>query len=366
MVQPPHAPAAGADAYLVLPDAAEAVRAWAPAARVGVLTGGPVAPDVARRLQGYALLPGALPGAALDWLAGLGPGPAPALVWAESEPAAPGPAAPAAAPAPAAPQALAVYAASGGVGKTTAAVCFAVLAAERAPTGLVELDEYQVGLLTVFDRAPQQGLDSLGPADWQDAARHAAGLERLAVAVGPRLSVLPMLGTAQGVQAPDDDAFARLFAWAADRWAVTVYDLPADLRRPGVLAALQAATRIVWLVEPHEIAVHNALAQLRLLEGFAAAGAALLAKTALVVNKAPRARRAGLAPERIAEALGLPLLGAIPHDPDRYLAAITQHRPPDDPAWRAAFTALALPGWEALRPAAAPAQRRWLPWRRAR
>ncbi|MCL8208616.1 MAG: hypothetical protein K6V97_11175 [Actinomycetia bacterium] len=377
------APVAGADAYLVLPDAADAARAVVPADRVGVLTGGPVRPEVARRLQGCALLPGALPGAALDWLAGLGAAPAPALVWAEPAPAAPdaarrapapaaavsapGASAPAA-PAPAAPQAVAVYAAGGGVGKTTTAVCFAALAAEQTPTGLVELDENQGGILTYFDRRPQRGLDSLGPADWQDPTRCAAALEQVAVAVGPRLAVLPMLGTAGGLQcapagAAEADGLAPLFAWAAQRWAVTVYDLPADLRLPVVLATLRAATRIVWVVEPHEISVDNALAQLRLLEGLQATGAALLAKTALVVNKVPRPRRVGLAPERVAEALALPLLGAIPADPERYLAAINQHRLPADPAWRAAFAALALPGWDGAGPAPPPARRRWFPWR---
>lgn len=318
----------GAAYYLVLPDQAPLAVATVGATRVAILYPQGAAPQDAMRFPGATLLEGPLPGAVLTWLrAAAGSSvPAPSL-WGDE--------APVSGIGSAAPKSLAVFSTGGGVGKTTTAVHLAVAAAgDRLSTGLIELDEDRRGILTYFDRRPRQGLDSLSPSDWAEPPRLAAALETVGISVQPALTVVPMVGTLAGLQYKHGATtyLPHLFDWAA-RFSLTVYDLPAKPRDEVVLAALMRADRILFVADPVLSTVESAVGYLKLLESIAGTGPSLLARMGLVCNKVTRTKKADIPPADLAQALGLPLLGTIPLDVDRYYAAVNHHRVHADAAW---------------------------------
>lgn len=315
--------------YLVLPDQAPRAVATVGAARVAILYPHGAGPQETARFAGAAILEGPLPGAVLTWLRAVAGSPvsAPSL-WGDAT-AGVGTGSPA-------PQSLAVFSTGGGVGKTTTAVHLAVAAAgNRLATGLIELDEDRRGILTYFDRRPRAGLDSLSPSDWAEPPRLAAALETVGVTVQPSLTVVPMVGTLAGLQYKHGDTtyLPHVFDWAAARFALTVYDLPAKPRDEVVLAALMRADRIVFVADPVLSTVESAVGYLKLLESIPGAGPALLARMGLLCNKVTRTKKADIPPADMAQALGLPLLGTVPLDIDRYYAAVNHHRVHADAAW---------------------------------
>lgn len=369
------------DWVLTTAAAAPAVLAAAAPAQVGILWGRQPPTARAREWEaaGATLLTGPLPSAAVAWCAAQIPEVAgeEALEWeaepadaaeaafeweddgvperAAFEPAAP-PRRPGRARAPAAgPRArgvsVAVYSCGGGVGKTTTAVYLATLASQRAiRTGIVELDENRGALLATWDLAPRGGgLDSLPPEVWEDPPRLGERLAQTVVPVGPRLSVLPITGTLDGLQFPKDSleaaraALGHLYAWAGQQWDLVFYDLSFNLRDEAALFTLAAADRVLFVLTPEARTYQAALRTLDILEQLGRDGAAAVQKMALVVNKVERPRPARLSPQEMARELGLPLAGEIAANGPKYNREINQHRIVVTPEWERLWEALALP-----------------------
>ncbi len=335
-------PVAGASVYIVTPEDAPRILPHKGGADVAIVFGTRGPSDADRlRYPGAVFLTGALPGTVTDWLESRGvPVESLDLTWAETlhQPAAHQSGA----------KSVAVYSSGGGVGKSTVSVYLAaVAAAERVPTGLVELDEDRRGILTYFDRKPKNGLDTLQPTDWEDPARFAAAMAATTVAVGARLTVVPMVGTKYGMQyqtsMDTEDHLQHLFDWAGKEFALTVYDLPARVRDHVVLQTLQNASHIILVVEPTEIMVDSTMSYLNLIHSIKGVGPQMVGRMSLLVNKVPRQRRAAIPSRQMADALGVPLLGEVPLDPERYMTAINQHRIQLDPNWKAIYAALDLP-----------------------
>lgn len=326
--------------WVVAAEYAEAAIAVADSGKVAVLFGTrtPTA-DEQSRLKGAALIVGALPGALLPWLEEhlTAVGPQEDAPWEET----------ASPKATDRGQSIAVYSSGGGVGKTTTAVHLAVAAtAVRLVTGLVELDEDRRGILTHFDRRPKVGLDTLDPSEWEAPERFAQAMERVAVPVNPRLSVVPMVGTKYGMQyqssVETEDHLPRLFDWTERRFALSIYDLPARVRDHVVLSALRRASRVVIVVEPTEIMVDSMMSYLELIQSIKGVGGQIIGNMRLLVNKVPRGRRVALPPKQVAEALGLPLLGEVPMEPERYMGGINRHQVALDANWREIFESLGI------------------------
>lgn len=243
---------------------------------------------------------------------------------------------------------LATYSSGGGVGKTTTAVYLATMASRhRVDTGLVELDENRSGMLTYWEKTTRNGgLDSVKPGDWSDAQRLAATLGTMVVPVAPRLSALAIEGTSEGLQYHSDQAAAdlhNLYTWAQHRWGLTIYDLPATIRDPGVYHTLQSVDRILFVIEPTAIMYESSLRYLNIIQSLGAVGQDIIEKTGLVVNKVPKSRQARLEPRVLADSLGLPLWGHIAEQTQRYMAGINHHRITITPEWEKLWSTLALP-----------------------
>ena len=246
----------------------------------------------------------------------------------------------------------AVYSSGGGVGKTTAAVYLATVAAgRRHPATILELDEDRRGILTYWNQHPRgDGLDSIPAADWTDPDRLAERLATLAVTVTPRLTVVPMAGTVTGLQYPVDQgaaAITHLLAWARRQGGWTFVDLPARLRDHTILNVLHGVDQVIWVVEPTELMLDSSRLYLDLLEQLGPEGVAMVRKVSLLVNKVEKARAARLDSRALAEALGLPLLGSVASNPVKYLSGINQHRIDPTPEWESVADRLGISKAEA-------------------
>lgn len=318
------------------------------AAQIAVAAGiGAVAVIGAAAPPGAQALTGSLPRPVLEWLQSLEPAggvdwddeAAGNLAWDDTAPAAP--------MQPLSRQrSIAVYSSGGGVGKSTTSVALATLAAKHnLNTSLVELDEDRRGILTYFDKTVAMGLDSMTVLDWQDPERAGLKLAQIRTRVDPHLVVFPMKGTPEGFQCWSEEnhhLLSTLFDYMDRHFNVTVYDLPARLRDVAVMQTLEHVEHIILVLEPNEITLESMTSYITMLEKLRGSGQAIVSKMKVVVNKVPRQRRAALPSTQIADSLRLPLLGEIPHDPDRYLRSINQHRFDVDPAWERVFEGLEL------------------------
>jgi len=263
---------------------------------------------------------------------------------------------------------IAVYSSGGGVGKTTTAVYLATIAVQRRlAVNVLEMDEDRRGILTYWNQKPRNGgLDAIPAADWDDPGRLADRLASMAVAVHPRLTILPMAGTVTGLQYPlthADSAAAHLLSWARQHSAWTWVDLPARLRDGTILAVLKSVDQIIWVIEPTELMLDSSRLYLDILEQLGPDGVAIVRKVSLLVNKVERARTARLDPRAMSEALGVPLLGSIAANSVKYLSGINQHHIEPTPEWEGVADRIGLPN-----PKAASATRSggWLRGRSSR
>ncbi len=344
-------PVDAATVYVIMPEDAMQAQSLLPTVHIAVLSS---ADDTPANYPGMTMLTGALPQNVLAWLQTLEPqhdteAPlAPDLEWKPSS-----------APLTIAPptqglalishqSSIAVYSSGGGVGKTTTAVYLAALAAsKRINTGLVELDEDRRGILTYFNKQPKSGLDMIAPSDWAQVERFNATMAQIAVKVDAHLSIVPMVGTTQGMQYMSGDkelhdGLPLLYSWAEHQFDLTIYDLPARIRDHVVLSTLQQADHIILVLEPTEIMLDSTLGYLKLIESLKDVGSQIIQKMQILVNKTPKQRAIGLVPQQMADSLGLPLLGKIPLDPERYINAINHHQIKPDAPWATVFDSLHL------------------------
>lgn len=358
---------------LTMPPWVDRIRPHVAADHLAVLWGDrpPTSAAQAWQAEGITLVTGALPSAAIDWLASMHLASEPTLTWEEEpsenadaaltweEPSTPIvltrptrptalPGRPGSAQHPTRGYHLAVYSSAGGVGKTTTAVYLATLASQRQiATGVVELDENSGGLLAYWDKdARMGGIDSVKPGHWSDAGQLAEALARIAVPVSPRLTALCMTGTAEGLQYhPEHHAeeLGHLYAWAAQQWGLTIYDLAHTVRDWTAYDTLQIADRVLFVLEPTAHRLQSAMVYLNLLEHMGDEGRAMIAKMGLVVNKIEKSRAARIDPAVLAESLGLPLWGQITSRPEVYMAGVNHHKVALTPEWTALWEALALP-----------------------
>jgi len=238
---------------------------------------------------------------------------------------------------------VALFSPGGGVGKTTTAVHLAKLAEQsRINVGLIETDEDKGGVLRYMGRPPaHEGLDSLEKTVWDDEDFFKESIERLVQKVG-RIQVVPMVSTFAGLACTVKNV-SSLFHWADSQFALTLYDLPPRLRDVMTFSVLQEVDQVILVAEPTDVLMDALQKHMQLCQGVEQFHN-LPSKYRLLVNKVPE--KNGLRPEEMAEALGLPLLGAIPADIEHYDRIINHAKfeiPADSP-WRTVFSNLDLGG----------------------
>jgi cellulose biosynthesis protein BcsQ len=186
---------------------------------------------------------------------------------------------------------IACWSAKGGSGTTVVAASLAALLSRHQPTLLVDLDG---------DVPPAVGMpddDRAGVGDWLAAGDHVApdALGRLEVAVGPRLSLLPV-GTAIA-DAGAGRADVLLALLAADERPVVV-DCGAE--PAGVCLAVAAgASHSLLVLRPCYLALRRALR------------APLRPSGLVLVDEPGRA----LGRRDVEEVLGVPVRATVPLDP---------------------------------------------------
>lgn len=190
----------------------------------------------------------------------------------------------------------------GGAGASTLSAALSVVAASSGvPTMLVDADPLGGGIDMVLGREDEAGLR------WPDlaSADGRLGAESLRLAL-PRAGRLTMLscGRGESLQLPVEAARAVLEA-ARRVHDLVVVDLPRGLG-PVAECVLSAAT-LTLLVVPAEVRATAAA-------GRVALGVGLLATDLRVVVRGPSPGR--LTGELVADALGLPLAGWMPAEPD--------------------------------------------------
>lgn len=244
---------------------------------------------------------------------------------------------------------IALFSPGGGVGKTTTGVHLAKLAEQaNVNVGLIETDEDKGGVLRYLGKPPAlEGLDSLEKHIWDNEELFKENIERLVQKVG-RIQVVPMVSTFGGLSCNVKNV-SSLFRWAESRFSLTLYDLPPRLRDVMTFSVLQEVDQVILVAEPTEVLL-DALQKHMLLCQEVEQFRNLPSKYRLLVNKVPE--KDGLRPEEMADALGLPLLGAIPADIENYDRIINRAKfeiPVDSP-WRTVFANLDLGGRNSIVP----------------
>lgn len=244
---------------------------------------------------------------------------------------------------------VALFSPGGGVGKTTTAVHLAKLAEQaHIDVGIVETDEDKGGVLRYLGKQPaQEGLDSLGKAEWDNEELFKESVERLVQKVG-RIQVVPMVGTFNGLVC-DVKNVSSLHRWVESRFSLTLYDLPPRLRDVMTYSVLQEADLVILVAEPTDVLMDALQKHMRLCQEVDKFRD-LPQKYRLLVNKVPE--KEGLKPEEMAAALGLPLLGVIPADMEHYDKIINRARfeiPADSP-WRLIYENAGLQGSKSVLP----------------
>ena len=257
------------------------------------------------------------------------------------------------------PRTLAVFSFKGGVGKSLVSVNLALAAGaatsrRRRSVALVDAEEGVgstaallgvVGRPTLLDWSEYRGEMHVDPAIAQ---------RKLAQT---RFGIHCLFAPGEMDQVVDRELMQTVLLTLPRMFAVTVVDC-APIVSPGVLAALQAATSILLVVEPTLDCLDKARKGVAAL---AAAGLGL-SKVKVLVNQCRPGTGDFTGPE-VREALAIQVLGALPFDPAVKRAA-NRRRPiacetPNGPFMRSLCRALEplLPGVGDVRPHGLPA---WL------
>ena len=152
---------------------------------------------------------------------------------------------------------IGVIGARGGVGTTTIATNLAAIFAEkyRLPTSLVDLDPHFGSVALSLDLEPGRGMrDALEKPDRIDSLF----LDRAMVKPLPHLSILSAEEPLHEIAVPHATTGQILFSVLAEKFAVTVADLPRQMN-PLTRHVLAHADMIVLVAEPHLIDLRDAL-----------------------------------------------------------------------------------------------------------
>lgn len=238
---------------------------------------------------------------------------------------------------------IGVFSAATSVGKTSVALFLAVLAGRLGISALLldfsTLPPGNAALRLGIPLSDQPGLEALLQGDWDDDL-----YMRLKLRYGETqtYTLRPIservLGTLHGAR---PKAFERLIDFSRGQYALTVIDTSPVLDDESVLAALDRADKVLYVVDATDDRVEQSVARL----SWVLHAMPDPSRLTIVINKVGPG---GWAPQDILDRLGMPDMKAIvlPSEEVRHRRALMAHRPiamdvgPQDP-WARMFATVA-------------------------
>lgn len=197
---------------------------------------------------------------------------------------------------------IAVGGAKGGVGKTTSSLNIAAaMASAKCDVVVIEFDLAMANILDFLDI----GASADGEVTFHDVLAGDASVLDAVYATAWGFDVIPSGTSIDGYAKVDLDQAAEILSWLRNLYDVVLLDTPAGLSRETV-RPFQLADEVLLVSTPRASAIRNAANTIELAErvGTPVAG--------LVLTKSGTGKSPG--GERIAEFLGLDLLGHVPDD----------------------------------------------------
>jgi pilus assembly protein CpaE len=215
---------------------------------------------------------------------------------------------------------VAVIGAKGGVGASMLAQNLAWTLAEeqRRPTLLLDLDLRFGSAAINLDLRPATGVEKYLT---EPGKLDSALLDRLIVARGDYLSVLPGPRDPLGDFEPEPEALEQLLAIARRSFPQVVMDLPCEWSA-ATREALTSADEVLVVASPDLVNLRNAKALLERLRSMRPNDA----PPRLLLNACRVPRRREIDPAEFAESLGVAASGCIAFDPGTFGAAAAEGR----------------------------------------